>query len=116
MAAINVAAVAPVAPVHARGRPSRSYRKQYRTVRERDGPLRHIVVALRRLGQIERFPFEHRGTAADRNTAASIHSPSLVVAILQPECRAAVVVNVNPQNCYPISEAPNLGSSISFSL
>jgi hypothetical protein len=86
MAAINVAAVAPVAPVHARGRPSRSYRKQYRTLRERDGPLRHIVVALRRLGQIERFPFE-RNRSNDKK--------SLKI---------------------PISEAPNLGSSISFSL
>ncbi len=48
MAAVNVAAVA---PVHARGRPRRSHRKKYRTLRERDGPLHQLVVALRKLGQ-----------------------------------------------------------------
>ncbi len=108
MAAINVAAVAGVAPVHAPGRPRRSCRKKYRTLRERDGPVTPISRCVEEAGPISfqslsrrkpRRPRAHclhfsstRGAAADRNTAASVHSPSLVVAIFQPVRRAAVVV------------------------
>jgi hypothetical protein len=83
MAAINAAAVAPVAPVHARGRPSRSYRKQYRTLRERDGPLRHMVVALRRLGQIERFPFERNRSNDKKSLKIKMLEQALIEKVYQ---------------------------------